>query len=715
MTVFDRVVARVARAAVQTRMTKPVSFTSRGGSTALVLDKRTKSWSNSAVAYRCVTAISSNAGSLRLQVRRENGETIEGHELARAWENPNPLLSRRVFGEFIWQRLETKGEQFLYLDRGDSGTGTLSGMWPIFGHVTVVVDKNLAGEVLGYEVDVSGRKVFLLSSEVLWLRYPDAENEWGHMSPLGAAAHAIGLDAHARAWQEGELRNGARPSAVVYLGDLDEEQHERIVDSYRARIEGAHNAGRTLFVSSAQQAKVERMSLTPAELGWLDTRRTSWEEIMLAFGVPKDYLMGGATYENRAASRSTLWADTIINKLELVAGEIARQTLAPGEIARFDTDDVDALQESADAKSTRTVAQATTDLVTIDEGRAELGLDPLEGGMGVLTLSAYRMLLQLQASQQLVATQNPRAIDAAARLSIPFGQLTPGVQSTPLALGPPPRTRAGLGFDDAQAEYGMHERLGAKAIKRLAAKQEQIVLRNLHKLFGRGGQWATKRDALLEIVRAINALEPDAERGELDTQLRAQVDDLLEQRAAQDMTRAELEAFLTTVWSRGAEATAKGLGVSFSTFEIDVLLAMDARNEVLADQVTATTRRVLEDRVLLQGVANGESVDELAARVRATYTDLSTWRATTIARTETVGGFNHASWLTAQNTNLVAARVWLATGDKRTRDTHVDLDEYRVTRFDQAYPNGCRFPGDPMGPPSETIMCRCVEQYEPTD
>jgi hypothetical protein len=42
----------------------------------------------------------------------------------------------------------------------------------------------------------------------------------------------------------------------------------------------------------------------------------------------------------------------------------------------------------------------------------------------------------------------------------------------------------------------------------------------------------------------------------------------------------------------------------------------------------------------------------------------------------------------------------------------VQLDGVSVKGFDVAYPNGCRFPGDPAGPAEETIMCRCVEQYD---
>jgi HK97 family phage portal protein len=704
VSMIDRTVQLLARATakavVETRSTiRPVSG-GYGSTDTLRLTNREQRWSASAVAYRCISTVSGGASSLRLQVLREDGTEIEGHPLSRLWGSPNPLMSGRIFGEYLWQRLETRGETFVYLDRGESGAGQIQGMWPIFGDVVVHVDKAIAGEVVGYEVTVNGVPVPFLPSEILWLRYPDAENEWGCLAPLTAAAHAIGLDAHARAWQANELRNGGQPKSVVYLGDLSEEQFQETVDSYRSKVEGAHNAGRALFVGGKTPAKVERMSLTPEELGWMDTRSSAWEEILVAWGFPKDFLLGGATYENRAASRSTVWSEGIVPKLEVVAGELARQVLNPGERARFDTDDIEALQESADAKVTRAVQSHTVDITTIDEARAEIGLEPLPGGMGAVTLTPYRVRVQLEAQAALMQAgdTNARQLQRVAH-----GAIQQGDAATPLfALPAPTSKRAGLSYTQAQHEYAKQERIGLRAVKRLASKQEAVVLANLHKLYGRSGEWARAREELAALTVLLNDAPSDETRAEVEVQLRAQVDKLLNANKAEAMTRDQLGDFLDGVWSSGGATTAKALGVSFDQFDTAVTKAMDSRLKVLAGQVTATTQSVLESRVLAEGVAAGESVTELAARVRSVYSDLSTWRATLIARTETVGGFNEASQITAKETGVVSGRVWLATGDDRTRDSHVDLDGYPVKGMGGTYPNGCRFPGDPDGPPEET-------------
>jgi SPP1 gp7 family putative phage head morphogenesis protein len=120
---------------------------------------------------------------------------------------------------------------------------------------------------------------------------------------------------------------------------------------------------------------------------------------------------------------------------------------------------------------------------------------------------------------------------------------------------------------------------------------------------------------------------------------------------------------------------------------------------------------VLDAQLLQAGVEGGESIDQLTERVRAVYADMETWRATAIARTETVGGFNAASRLGAVASGVVTSRTWLAAHDDRVRETHAAMDGETITGLAGVYSNGLLHPGDPTAPPSETVNCRCVETY----
>lgn len=119
-----------------------------------------------------------------------------------------------------------------------------------------------------------------------------------------------------------------------------------------------------------------------------------------------------------------------------------------------------------------------------------------------------------------------------------------------------------------------------------------------------------------------------------------------------------------------------------------------------------------------QGLGMGEGVPELAGRVDNVLSTTATprWsnRATVIARTEAVGalnaGRNDAFKVAEQDAGIDMVKVWLATEDSRTRPSHRAADGQRVPMGANFTVGGSSlaFPGDPSGPPSEVIQCRCT-------
>jgi hypothetical protein len=119
------------------------------------------------------------------------------------------------------------------------------------------------------------------------------------------------------------------------------------------------------------------------------------------------------------------------------------------------------------------------------------------------------------------------------------------------------------------------------------------------------------------------------------------------------------------------------------------------------------------------GVNLGESIPELRDRVDMVLstTKSERWpnRATVVARTETIGALNagrsEAFRAAAEaDPELELERVWLATEDTRTRETHRLADGQRVALGSPFIVGGAElmFPGDPSGPPQEVIQCRCT-------
>lgn len=112
---------------------------------------------------------------------------------------------------------------------------------------------------------------------------------------------------------------------------------------------------------------------------------------------------------------------------------------------------------------------------------------------------------------------------------------------------------------------------------------------------------------------------------------------------------------------------------------------------------------------ILQGILNGESIPKIAKRLsEVAIKDYKV--AVRNARTATTGAENGGrvySYEKAEEMGIELEQEWLATLDGRTRHSHRQLDGEKI-KVGGTFSNGCKFPGDPDGAPSETQNCRCT-------
>lgn len=183
--------------------------------------------------------------------------------------------------------------------------------------------------------------------------------------------------------------------------------------------------------------------------------------------------------------------------------------------------------------------------------------------------------------------------------------------------------------------------------------------------------------------------------------------------AAFDKIRATLTRSIALGWD--TRETARRIATE---------LAWETRGPYWRTQLAATDRAI--DRLLDPHGPPGHPVREAARMndptvralqadraqiVKALDAEASYWqtRATRIARTEATGAYNSGA-LHALNDEGAVTKIWLATGDARTRPTHRDADGQEVpidSRF-QVGTAALMMPGDPSGPAAEVVDCRCT-------
>ncbi|MEH0198487.1 phage portal protein [Caulobacter sp. CCNWLY153] len=334
-------------------------------------------FSKNPVAYRCVRMIAEAAGSVPLAVFHD-GRRGDDHPLARLLAAPNPEQGGPDLMEAFFGHLQVAGNG--YLEAAGEQPTELYALRP--DRMAVVPGPR--GWPAAYDYQAGGRTARIGRDADGWLPvlhlklFNPTSDHYG-ASPLEAAAFAIDVHNASGAWNKGLLDNAARPSgALVYGGRdgdrLSEEQFERLKAELANAHAGADNAGRPLLLEGGLEWKP--MSLTPADLDFVEGKHAAAREIALAFGVPPQLLgiPGDNTYANYREANGAFWRHTVVPLAERAARAITAWLgpKFPGARVGCDLDAVPALSAERDALWARLEAAS---FLTDEERRRLAGLE----------------------------------------------------------------------------------------------------------------------------------------------------------------------------------------------------------------------------------------------------------------------------------------------------------------------------------------------------
>jgi len=123
---------------------------------------------------------------------------------------------------------------------------------------------------------------------------------------------------------------------------------------------------------------------------------------------------------------------------------------------------------------------------------------------------------------------------------------------------------------------------------------------------------------------------------------------------------------------------------------------------------------------ITQGILQGESIPKIADRLANLIPERNRNQMVLHARTAMTSAQNagrQERYKEAEALGIKFKKVWLATLDARTRETHQDADGQAV-RPDEDFVVGgekLAYPGDPSADPAETYNCRCTMVTELDD
>ncbi len=343
------------------------------------------------ISNRCAMLVASAAANVPWLLYEEDGAEVEQHTLLDLLRHPNPLQDGVAFMESVYANLQISGNA--YIEAVQPRDGHLPTELYSLRPDRMKVIPGSSGLPQGYEYSVNGQLTrwsadpITGASAILHIKLFHPLDDWYGLAPLEAALMSVDQHNEASAWNKALLSQGARPSGALVFAPKDgspatltDDQMRRLREEMDQQFAGSKNAGRPLILEGGLDWR--EMSLSPKDMDWLAGRDVAARDIALAFGVPAQLIgiPGAQTYANLAEARLALYEDTVLPLVERVTAAFDHWLTPMFDDSLsldFDVDEISALTARRDALWDKL---QRANFLTVNEKRAALGYEPVEGG-----------------------------------------------------------------------------------------------------------------------------------------------------------------------------------------------------------------------------------------------------------------------------------------------------------------------------------------------
>jgi HK97 family phage portal protein len=318
-----------------------------------------------------------------------NGDHIPlgRHAAVDLWKNPNPWYSRRTLEKAIGLSLIVDGNAYIYKVR--SSAGKVVQLWWIPQFRCLPTWPGDGSEYIdGFRVWLDTAVYHLPPEDVIHIRDGiDPRNERLGLSALRSNIREVCTVNSEASYTASLMRNGGFPGVMIIPDDSkgmlrpNKDDAELIKQRFHDSF-GQEQAGSTMVMAGPY--KVEKVGFSPEEMRLDRLPANAMARIGGAVGVALMCLGlpdAQKTYANLEEATKTSWG-TICSIQELVAEALDRELLPefgaePGSYCvEYDYSMIQELQESEDAIYERAGKAWDRGLMTRNEGREMMGLEP---------------------------------------------------------------------------------------------------------------------------------------------------------------------------------------------------------------------------------------------------------------------------------------------------------------------------------------------------
>ena len=359
--------------------------------------QREEAYGICSLIFACVREICTSLVEARPEIGFEQDgiwEPVNGHQTLELLRDPNPDYDYSDLMQYIGARLLLTGESFTWKWR-DKG-GILRELWPLPTNMVTVQYATLSQEqtpasrlVAGYTVKQGGgkRPLPVAVEDMAYSRFIDPAKTTGGISPMQAAIRDYQLDVERSDYLVEMLTNLKVPGVKITSSAVLTPEMRQEMRGYLHDMVGKGKRGSPIFIEGPD---VDMELLSPLkDLDWPGLTSLTETRVCMAFGVPP-ILIGSragldrSTYSNYGEARQSFYQETMIPFWRTLGATLTRCLLRhEGEDrleVRFNTGEIDALQENATERAQRAEIGMRSGLMLRNEGRALLGLDAVDDG-----------------------------------------------------------------------------------------------------------------------------------------------------------------------------------------------------------------------------------------------------------------------------------------------------------------------------------------------
>ena len=322
----------------------------------------------------------------RMVRKRWRKVEVPGHPIQALLDTPNGWQDRVQFKEAVQAQATLNGNGVAWIERLPSGLPYR--LHPVPAPFVAVLYSPNGSVFFQFSPPEHLRDVLpsdpVPARDVIHVMGTSMDGFWG-LSPVHKLRDAVGLSRAMEEYGSELFKNGADPGGVLEAPPgppLQDAAFQRLRRQWAERYEGRGNRRGTLILEGGM--KYAKLAMTSQDAEFLAGRRFQVEDIARAFRVPPHKLMhlDQMTLNNVEHLSLGYINDTLMPWLERWEAQLSSKLFLPSEretfFVEFDLSRLARGDMKSRADATRAAVMAG--IMTINEARFALDLDPVDGG-----------------------------------------------------------------------------------------------------------------------------------------------------------------------------------------------------------------------------------------------------------------------------------------------------------------------------------------------